>query len=1020
MASHVSAAVRALLSLEHHHAALRDLSLSNAFAAPTTSSSSTTTTANATSAASAERTVFAIRGTIVDLVDATESWLRETGAGDLEAFPVRKWRGRCSFTAVVFASDVLARELEPGELGGLEAWLGGPLERNPFLLPSRTGERGRAIRDIESGRGRGRGRDDEGDDNGGDTSPSDDVSGVGSDDDRQTDGRSRVACRGCGLGGRPPEAAVVPLDSTLNNRSSDTHPTAPVLDALRSAIPGGAAAAVRDRPCYGEDADGVLIFADRLIAVEEVLLTYEDELLDDLIDVLPCSYYASDGPAPLDLLCSPQRRRTGLLPAWIHDDPGPPAWIQDATLVVPDDGGSGDGSSGGGSECDTIAPHLDHLLRLPPPPPADCTFHDAIDAVLRTCAAVDSDALAMDVRHWAALEEVRERRDAAVVVQRMYRGAATRRDLPLGLLRHYAVLIQSVWRGRTHHHAYIFMSSQRRACAKFIQRRYRGMAGRGAYRRQRDDANHAARSLQGAFRGYQRRMEASYYPRKVQAIWRGRVMRRRLQRHLANRRRRAVETISNAWLFYVWRSDQRMAFTNWRTDHDALRNAMATRMQAAYRRRRAQRLRALLKITRSAEAIQRAFRGQRIRIAVGKWRRVFVGARTFQRAYRGWRLRGHLVAAGCTQDHRAIRRAWLMYRRGAQHRARRVNNKYGGALSGQDVRGRVVDGRGNDDAAMAAMGGSVCLLRTLFAERGTDALTHRNAAGRSPLHLVVLHNRMPALRVLVEEGAVDVGSTVDSKGRTALHCAVETHREAMVDYLIQVAGGRGSGVGVGPTILSNNRSSALMLLNKTDHDGSSALYVAVRGRYLGLVETLLDAGADVDNRGSVYVFPIHVAVTNNDDRMLALLMSRGASVDVGDHDANTPLHMACERALLPIVEVLVEAGADPNSQNARADTPAHACARQGRADCLMALFAAQGSIVELTRRNRDKCTPVDEARARGHHDIVRLVRQILERHLPRLHRDRHLDVLPGRPARQHAGESGESEGEWDGEGAESI
>jgi ankyrin repeat protein len=999
MASHVSAAVRALLSLEHHHAALRDLSRSNDFAVP-----------------SAERTVFAIRGTIVDLVDATESWLRETGAGNLALFPVKTWRGRCTFTAVVFASDALARELEPGELGGFEAWLGGPLERNPFLLPSRTGGRGCASSDVGSDVG--------GDDDGGNTSTRDGGSGVGSDDDdHHHDGRSRVACRGCGHGGQPPEAAAVALDSTLN-RGSDTHPTAPALDALRSAIPGGAAAAVvRDRPCYGEDADGVLIFADRLIAVEDVLLTYEDELLDDLIDVLPCSYYASDGPAPLDLLCSPQRRRAALLPAWIHDDPAPPAWIQDATLAVADDGGNGDGGSGDGSGCGSISPHLGHILRLPPPPPADCTFHDTIDAVLRTCAAVDSDALAMDVRHWAALEEVRERRDAAVLVQRMYRGAATRRAVPLALLRHYAVLIQTVWRGRTHHHAYLFMSSQRRACAKFIQRRYRGMAGRGAYRRQRDDANHAARSLQGAFRSYQRRMEASYYPRKVQAVWRGRVMRRRLQRHLANRRRRAVVTISNAWLFYVWRSDQRMAFTSWRTDHDALRDAMATRMQAAYRRRRAQRLRALLKITRSAEAIQRAFRGQRIRIAVGKWRRVFVGARTFQRAYRGWRLRAHLVAAGCTQDQRAIRRAWLMYRRGAQHRARRANNKFGGPLSGQDVRGRVVDGRGNDDAAMATMGGSVCLLRTLLAERGTDALTHRNTAGRSPLHLAVLHNRMPALRVLVEEGAVDVGSAVDHKGRTALHCAVETHREAVVDYLIQVAGGQGSGVGVGPTILTNNRSSALMFLNMTDHDGSSALHIAVRGRNLRLVETLLNAGADVDNRGSVYVFPIHVAVANNDDRMLALLMSRGASVDVGDHDANTPLHLACERALLPIVEVLVEAGADPNSQNARADTPAHACARQGRADCLMALFAAQGSIVELTRRNRDKCTPVDEARARGHHDIVRLVRQILERHLPRLHRDRHLDVLPGRPATQHAGESGESEGEWDGEamgGAESI
>ena len=686
---------------------------------------------------------------------------------------------------------------------------------------------------------------------------------------------------------------------------------------------------------FGVDRDGVEIRAGRLLCCAETLLDEEDLHRSGLrAEVCP----------------SPGCSR--LTPPWMVTDLDGMMSSGQQTADQP----SG-GWAAGGAEPRSFAPSPSWrcISSTPVPLPADMTLTQGVDAIRLALAEVGAKVHGLEVSHWAALEEVSERRVAANTIQRVWRAYLARRAIAIARCR--AVIVQATWRAfvRRRSHA-----RRVRACIR-IQRAFRrsqerrGLAARRIVRWwQHQRMRRAATKLQALSRSWLSRAPQRAAP-VIQRCVRRALRAMALAERRRRRRHRAACAIERAWRRYVWGRLRWRACLAVQRAFRAHRHRLASRLQSVARRWLAGRRVARLRIFRAALNIQRTWRGFLDRRRASRLSILYRGARGLQRLWRGFIMRKRIVAAGGTLDLICIRRAWIM------HRMRYQN---GGE------RARLADASGNDAAALAALGGSVCLLRSVLAERLSKTAWFRNAAGQTPLHLATASYRYVAATVLIDEGGAPLDAT-DNDGRTPLHIAVQTQRPALIELFL--------------------RHGAP--LDVVDSGGAAALHLAVALGRRDIVTTLLDAGAIIDHPGGleVYEFPIHVAARRLDLRMLRLLVARKANVNVGDHTANTSLHVVCAAGAVDLVQFLVDEGADVNANNAAGDTPPHICSANGFLDCLVALFRHRG-VVEMTRRNVEGLTPVEAARSKGHEEIVRFIQRMLQRTLPKLQRDRHLAV----------------------------
>ncbi len=133
-------------------------------------------------------------------------------------------------------------------------------------------------------------------------------------------------------------------------------------------------------------------------------------------------------------------------------------------------------------------------------------------------------------------------------------------------------------------------------------------------------------------------------------------------------------------------------------------------------------------------------------------------------------------------------------------------------------------------------------------------------------------------------------------------------------------------------------------------DGSTALFIAVINRFLGIVELLLSS-PDIDkilNLPTIHgITPLAVAAWNGDVDMVKLLITYNAKVDPistdnggdgdgdGDDDGHgivisgSPLFMAARNGHMEVVKTLLNEGADVNFANQEGCTPLRAAYEHG-------------------------------------------------------------------------------------------
>ncbi len=173
-----------------------------------------------------------------------------------------------------------------------------------------------------------------------------------------------------------------------------------------------------------------------------------------------------------------------------------------------------------------------------------------------------------------------------------------------------------------------------------------------------------------------------------------------------------------------------------------------------------------------------------------------------------------------------------------------------------------------------------------------DALDHE---GCTPLMGASMRGHAPVVKTLLAAGAnLSVRNRV--RGLTALDiAAAEGH------------------VGVIEVIVDHGAD-----IDDYDDDGVTALRRAAQEDQVGAVDALIEAGADIDLKDDLGWTPFTEAAYFNNCKAMLALLQHGAKLDTRDNNGDTALHLACavkRNGLEMAVGLLLRCGADETAAN---------------------------------------------------------------------------------------------------------
>ena len=137
---------------------------------------------------------------------------------------------------------------------------------------------------------------------------------------------------------------------------------------------------------------------------------------------------------------------------------------------------------------------------------------------------------------------------------------------------------------------------------------------------------------------------------------------------------------------------------------------------------------------------------------------------------------------------------------------------------------------------------------------------------------------------------------------------------------------------------------------------------------LGLVKSLLNQGANVNNRDGYYLkTPLQLATMSGHKDVVEVLITHGANVNTS---GTTPLHYASERNNIEIARLLIAKHSDVNAKNAVGDTPLHLAVRNNDRN-IVELLIANGA--DVNARNNEGKRPVDDTLIRNCKEVGELL-----------------------------------------------
>jgi ankyrin repeat protein len=133
-------------------------------------------------------------------------------------------------------------------------------------------------------------------------------------------------------------------------------------------------------------------------------------------------------------------------------------------------------------------------------------------------------------------------------------------------------------------------------------------------------------------------------------------------------------------------------------------------------------------------------------------------------------------------------------------------------------------------------------------------------------------------------------------------------------------------------------------INAVNKENCSVFERAAFHNSPAVVRLLLDAKAEVNRAGGQPLLPMTVTKRGTiPEGMLQTLVEAGADIDAEGNNGNTALHLAAFRGLKGVVETLISLKADVNSVNVHELTPLVAALSKGNTDVAEVLRAAGGT-----------------------------------------------------------------------------
>lgn len=226
-----------------------------------------------------------------------------------------------------------------------------------------------------------------------------------------------------------------------------------------------------------------------------------------------------------------------------------------------------------------------------------------------------------------------------------------------------------------------------------------------------------------------------------------------------------------------------------------------------------------------------------------------------------------------------------------------------------------------------------------------------DSEGSTPLHLAVLQENLPLVRLLLARGArpdYSPQGRPQPHERSVLVTAVETGNLEIVRLLLKYKAD----------------------VNRVSAGGETALIVAARNNDYTLASALIDAGARVNAepvRGSTAI--LHAA-EHADNLLLRLLIRKGARQDVTDADGDTPLFRAARAGNPSGVRFLISSGSDPKKTIVTGETSLIAAVEGGNLEVIQLLISKGVDLNAVDQWNR---TALSLAEDMGNGEIIELL-----------------------------------------------
>lgn len=257
--------------------------------------------------------------------------------------------------------------------------------------------------------------------------------------------------------------------------------------------------------------------------------------------------------------------------------------------------------------------------------------------------------------------------------------------------------------------------------------------------------------------------------------------------------------------------------------------------------------------------------------------------------------------------------------------------------AGTDIDQADIDG--NIPLLLAVERGHIGMAELLIQHEANLEVTDRD--GFTPLIMSAEFNHPEVLLILLEAGA-DIEAE-DKAERTALDWAI---------------------------IMQSIEAEEILRENDAPSGAEKSFIAAIQTNNIDAVNTLLEAGADVNDPAYTTKTPLHYASHSRNKDILNLLLSKGANREAKTEQGFTPLSYAVGLNHPNNCRILLEAGAEVDSVDNWKRTNLNVAAAQGFAEVAATLleFDANSNLLDQWH-----WSPLDVAEAFGFADIAEMI-----------------------------------------------